>query len=193
MGFVARSPLGHRVGSRFPFGSLGISLVAWLWQDGPSPVGGGRGFDWTRWSVPVSGGLAGFLLWCLDLPSMRARFDNDSQSTLAPGFRLPGVRGLWFLLAAGPSVLLLAVTNHVCLDVATVPFLWVVPFGVVPGQFYLLLRRRAVVRAAAVPFFRPRCCWGLCGGSWRRIRIARPDPGGHFLFGTVRPGNGLPR
>ncbi|MFQ5730584.1 MAG: spermidine synthase [Planctomycetaceae bacterium] len=38
-----------------------------------------------------------------------------------------GVRLLWFLLAMAASVMLLATTNQVCLDVASVPFLWVLP------------------------------------------------------------------
>lgn len=36
-------------------------------------------------------------------------------------------RFLWFGLSAAASVLLLAITNQVCLDVAVVPFLWVLP------------------------------------------------------------------
>ena len=38
-----------------------------------------------------------------------------------------GVKALWFALAAGGSVMLLAVTNHVCQDIAVIPLLWVVP------------------------------------------------------------------
>ncbi|MCA9060474.1 MAG: hypothetical protein KDA85_18315, partial [Planctomycetaceae bacterium] len=33
----------------------------------------------------------------------------------------------WFSLACAASVMLLATTNHVCLDIATVPFLWILP------------------------------------------------------------------
>ncbi|HCK52125.1 MAG TPA: hypothetical protein DIC23_02840, partial [Planctomycetaceae bacterium] len=55
---------------------LGVSLVAWLWQDGPSLVGGGQEFDWSSLVQSLTpAALAGFLLWCLHLPSMRARFD----------------------------------------------------------------------------------------------------------------------
>ncbi len=36
---------------------------------------------------------------------------------------------LWVLLGASPSVMLLAVTNHLCQEVAVVPFLWVVPLS----------------------------------------------------------------
>ncbi len=109
---------------------LGVSLVGWLWQDGPGLVGGGRAFDWSSLVQSLTpAALAGFLLWCLQLPSMRSRFGEDSVSAPQPVAATVGVRVLWFLLAAAPSVLLLAVTNHVCLDVATVPFLWVVPLA----------------------------------------------------------------
>ncbi len=36
-------------------------------------------------------------------------------------------RLLWFFLAAVPSIMLLATTNQVCLDVASIPFLWILP------------------------------------------------------------------
>ena len=109
---------------------LGVSLVAWLWQDGPGLVGGGRGFDGSSLVQSLTpAALAGFLLWCLQLPSMRVRFGEEASRVPDPVIATAGVRVLWFLLAAAPSVLLLAVTNHVCLDVATVPFLWVVPLA----------------------------------------------------------------
>jgi SAM-dependent methyltransferase len=40
-----------------------------------------------------------------------------------------GQRLLWLLLPTVASVLLLAATNHVCQDVAVVPFMWVVPLS----------------------------------------------------------------
>ena len=44
---------------------------------------------------------------------------------------------LWFALAMVPSVLLLATTNQVCLDVASVPFLWVLPLTLYLLSFIL--------------------------------------------------------
>ncbi len=38
-------------------------------------------------------------------------------------------RGLWIFLPALASVMLLATTNHVCQDVAVVPFMWVIPLS----------------------------------------------------------------
>lgn len=51
------------------------------------------------------------------------------------GKRLPGL--LWFLLAAVPSIMLLATTNEVCQDVASIPFLWVIPLTLYLVSFIL--------------------------------------------------------
>ena len=57
------------------------------------------------------------------------RTDHDAPSFL--------VRLLWFLLPACASVLLLATTNKMCLDVAVIPFLWVLPLGLYLLSFIL--------------------------------------------------------
>ncbi|MEZ6059920.1 MAG: fused MFS/spermidine synthase [Planctomycetaceae bacterium] len=49
--------------------------------------------------------------------------DDDCES----GPVTAGDRWTWFGLACAASVMLLATTNHVCLDIATVPFLWILP------------------------------------------------------------------
>jgi MFS family permease len=48
-----------------------------------------------------------------------------------------GNRAYWFALAMVPSTLLLATTNQVCLDVASVPFLWVLPLTLYLMSFIL--------------------------------------------------------
>lgn len=45
--------------------------------------------------------------------------------------------GLWFGLAMTPSVMLLATTNQVCMDVAVIPFLWVLPLALYLVTFIL--------------------------------------------------------
>lgn len=52
-----------------------------------------------------------------------------------------GMRVLWFALAAGGSTLLLAVTNHMSQNVASVPFLWVVPLALYLLTFILAFDR----------------------------------------------------
>ena len=48
-----------------------------------------------------------------------------------------GLVGLWFLFAMSPSLLLLASTNQVCMDVAVIPFLWVLPLALYLVSFIL--------------------------------------------------------
>ncbi len=43
----------------------------------------------------------------------------------------------WFVLAAIPSAMLVATTNQVCLDIASVPFLWVLPLSLYLLSFIL--------------------------------------------------------
>lgn len=52
-------------------------------------------------------------------PSETGTFANDPRPTR--------VEWLWFVLPACASIILLATTNQVCIDVAAIPFLWVVP------------------------------------------------------------------
>lgn len=63
-----------------------------------------------------------------------ARETEEANAGLAQGWlhelwNAVGRRLLWVLLPALASVLLLAATNHVCQDVAVVPFMWVVPLS----------------------------------------------------------------
>lgn len=63
---------------------------------------------------------------------------SPSTAHTAPA-RRPGWRAaaLWMALPAFASLLLLATTNHVCQDVAVVPFLWVVPLSLYLLTFIL--------------------------------------------------------
>jgi SAM-dependent methyltransferase len=47
------------------------------------------------------------------------------------------LRTLWVLLAACPSILLLSVTTYLTQDVASIPFLWILPLGVYLFSFVL--------------------------------------------------------
>jgi len=55
-----------------------------------------------------------------------ARLRAPESSSAAPGW---AVRFLWLCLAAAPSALLLAVTNHILRNVAAIPLLWVGPLS----------------------------------------------------------------
>jgi len=71
--------------------------------------------------------------------------------------------GLWIALSATGSTLLLAVTNHLTQNVASVPLLWVVPLAIYLFTFILAFEGRGA--------YRPRIAWSfvlvwLAGMLW---------------------------
>ncbi len=59
---------------------------------------------------------------------------RDESQVSRPGI---GSLLLWLLLSASSSVMLLATTNQLCIDVATVPFLWILPLSLYLISFIL--------------------------------------------------------
>lgn len=68
-----------------------------------------------------------------------AKSDESGESVAAPSAYH---RLMWFLLPACGSVLLLAATNKLCEDVASIPFLWVVPLSLYLLTFVFCFDRR---------------------------------------------------
>src|SRR5439155_15152675 len=56
-------------------------------------------------------------------------------------------RMYWMAAACVPSALMLAVTNHILLNLASVPFLWIIPLAVYLITFMLAFGRRIRVSA----------------------------------------------
>ncbi len=85
-----------------------------------------------------SAGYGLFALLCAGLALASARTHSVPQSGNTGG-PAPAVseRLLWIGLAAGPSALLLAVTNHVSQNVAALPLLWVLPLSLYLLSFIL--------------------------------------------------------
>ena len=74
-----------------------------------------------------------------ELKVFSAEHDPETASGAAAEPRRPASMQmfLWFALAAVPSTLLLATTNQVCADIASVPFLWVLPLSLYLLSFIL--------------------------------------------------------
>ena len=62
---------------------------------------------------------------------------GTSQSGAVAAVPAPGERAMWIALSATGSCLLLAVTNHLTQNVASIPFLWVVPLSLYLVTFIL--------------------------------------------------------
>lgn len=77
-----------------------------------------------------------------DLPpeaSAMASRDGDGADLRAPGLRDYAV---WTLLAMLPSAFLLAVTTHMTQNIASIPFLWIVPLSLYLLSFMLVFEGR---------------------------------------------------
>ena len=80
----------------------------------------------------------GYLIWnTKDLKPAKAAKGEISEK---PTWQQAAV---WVVLAAIPSGLLIAVTNHISTDVAAVPFLWVVPLALYLLTFVIVFSRFA--------------------------------------------------
>jgi SAM-dependent methyltransferase len=94
-------------------------------------------------SIAWSAAYAVFCVLCIAAAVATARFAardptrapaDDEAPEAAPAFR---VRLLWIALSATGSCLLLAVTNHLTQNIASIPFLWVVPLALYLLTFML--------------------------------------------------------
>ena len=75
---------------------------------------------------------------------------SEANSSAAPTWRQ---LALWVALSACGSTLLLAMTNHITLNVAVVPFLWVAPLAIYLLTFILVFAQRPIYhRGASVAF-----------------------------------------
>ncbi|MGE0377712.1 MAG: spermidine synthase, partial [Planctomycetaceae bacterium] len=90
-----------------------------------------------------SWGFRGFVLLCCVCAARQWSISPTVRPRVATrGLEMGGSpswgdRSMWFGLAAVASVMLLATTNQVCLDVATVPFLWILPLTIYLLSFIL--------------------------------------------------------
>lgn len=102
---------------------------------------------------------------------MEARPANPIPGACSEGVPSIQARVLWVLWPACASILLLAVTNKLCLDVAVVPLLWVLPLVVYLLSFILCFSGgawypRRLFMVLTPPAF--AClCWALFHGAGR--------------------------
>ncbi len=88
-------------------------------------------------------GVAVYGLWRgrSNLPHEELTQDSSRDTTTTP--RARRVRIAWLLLPTLASVLLMSVTNHLCQNVAVVPFLWVAPLTLYLLSFIICFERDA--------------------------------------------------
>jgi hypothetical protein len=123
-----------------------------------------------------------------DEPSLRKAAKQLPPPAEGPS-PTPARRAWWFLLPACGSVLLLATTNKLCLDVAAVPFLWMLPLSLYLATFIIAFDRPAWYQRNAftsllIPLL-AALCYTMFQGSqvslWRQILVY----GGTLFLGCL--------
>ena len=108
--------------------------------------------------------LCAFTAWA----SMKHARENDTvppAATVAAAVTAPTIMTqlTWLALAAMASIMLLAVTNHVTQNIASVPFLWVLPLSIYLASFILTFDHprwyQRVLFIAALSVLAPAMAW----------------------------------
>jgi SAM-dependent methyltransferase len=135
-----RSP--YRLYALSNFGSL-AALVTYPFLVEPALTTADQGLSWS-----VAFGVYALLCGAMALKLWRAKDGLDAtaaiRSTVPEAVHVTPtwpVRVAWLLLPALASVLLMSVTNHLCQNVAVVPFLWVAPLTLYLLSFIICFNR----------------------------------------------------
>ncbi len=123
------------------FGSL-LSLIAYPFAVEPWITTGQQSWLW-------SAGYVGFVLLCAASAIYSAKASPPVQAQAQPAHGnlqepapTAGNYGLWLLLAGMGSFMLLAISNHIAHDIASVPFLWILPLTLYLLTFILCFEGR---------------------------------------------------
>lgn len=130
-------------------------------------------------SLIWSGGFALFALlcaytgWSSRKPAVAAPSREDGEEPAAPpAAPSAGLMALWVALAAAASMLLLTVTSHMSMDVAPIPFLWVLPLALYLLTFILAFDAegwyKRPVFLALLPVALGVMCWLLMSDPTER-------------------------
>jgi SAM-dependent methyltransferase len=139
-----------------------------------------------------SGAFVVFCTLCALTGWRSLRFEASvEEGEAAPAAAAPSWRmhALWVALAAGPSMLLLALTSHMTTDLAPIPFLWVLPLALYLLTFILAFdaprwyARRYFLMA--LPLALAALVWLIQLGPEARPRLIWLIPGYAICFFVV--------
>ena len=126
-----------------------------------------------------SGGFILFACVCITSGILAVRHapaveaENEARQAKLP-FRSMAT---WFALACLPSVALLAITNTACMDVAVIPFLWIVPLALYLLSFILCFDSQRWYHRALFAVFTLLLSSCLCGLLMFGSVFSLPLPG----------------
>jgi SAM-dependent methyltransferase len=123
-------------------GSL-LALLAYPLMVEPAFTVVGQRYGWSGGYVAFVLLMAGLALWVTrSRPQAAETAAGSAAATPAPSWR---ERLIWVALAAIPSSLMLGVTNYITTDVASAPFLWVLPLALYLTTFIIAFQAKPAI------------------------------------------------
>jgi hypothetical protein len=122
------------------FGSL-LALVVYPWLVEPKLSLHAQSIVWLvafAVFVAAGSGIAWMKRGSEAIPSIAAMGEISPVAEPSPS---PSDRALWLLLPAGGSLMLCAVTNHLTMNIAAIPLLWIVPLTMYLLSFVIAFSR----------------------------------------------------
>ncbi len=110
------------------------------------------------------GWSAGYVVFIVALGALCLKALRSQEQTLPAKTKWSSEALLWISLAAAPSILWLALANHLSQDVAAVPFLWILPLSVYLLSFILCFDSDRWYKPRIFRWLLPPCIVGLLFG-----------------------------
>jgi spermidine synthase len=148
--WMARAGASERVYRLFALGNLASILGLLAYPFGVEPHGplAVQASAWAFGFGLYAGLCAWTGFWCRRAASQRPpEAAGSSMGVGATGITASSSPWAWFALSALGSALLVATTNHLTRDVASVPFLWVLPLALYLLSFVLVFDTDRFIRA----------------------------------------------
>ena len=144
--FVRSFPAGtvYRLFALSNFGSL-LALISYPFAVEPWIATVRQSWGWSVAYVAFAALCAGSAFYSLRAQPLAAGAATAPAAEEGPA-PAPRDYGLWLLLSAMGAFMLLAVTNHITHDVASVPFLWILPLTLYLLTFILCFEGRGWYR-----------------------------------------------
>jgi spermidine synthase len=170
----ANRPAGTRVWSLYAASNLGslAALLAYPVVIEPALTLRGQAWAWTT----------GYVLFAILAAAVGLRLGHsqgEGQGILVDNGAAPSWidRARWIVLAAIPSSLLVGVTSFVSTDIASAPFLWVIPLALYLVAFVLAFQERPALSREVTLVLNAVTLAGAC--ALIHVRV------GLFLLGSV--------
>ena len=129
----------------------------------------------TRWQALIwSAGFCLFAALCAYTGFRAANVAETTAGEIVEAIESPigrpsfGLHLFWVGLAAGPSMAMLAITNHLTQDVASIPFLWIVPLSIYLLSFILTFDTRGWYQREIFLIFVVPVLGGLAYLQWSK-------------------------